>query len=98
MGLWLLKKSFRGVSAENRRARKPYKRLSRNWDTFTFSRNHQHRSFSTATGCYRQLAEIGTGKKRTNVFLAHTSGDEKTLKLVSLTPLLPGCFLLQMRP
>jgi len=48
-GEWLLKNSFRRASGKNRRARKPYKRLSRNWDTFTLIRNHQLRSFSTPT-------------------------------------------------
>jgi hypothetical protein len=33
-----------------------------------------------------------------NFALAHTNGDKTTLKLVSLTPLLPDCFLLQIRP
>jgi len=47
---WLLKNSFRRVSGENWRARKPYKGRSRNWDTFTLIRNHQLRSFSTTTG------------------------------------------------
>src|SRR5215831_11900268 len=44
--------------------RKPYKRLSRNWDTFTLIRNRRSKSFSTPTPFSLKIAVSQVGLLR----------------------------------